>query len=220
MWFVGRILAPLFLSLSLSLSLFALTAAPAAADPFLRLDLNNTGLSEITVLPGEGVGVDVSAFGIPPGTDPPGLFGFGFSLLYDGALILDPTTMSLTFPMLELGALWDGTGFDDSRNDPGDAGLTSNRFFENDGPFGDDILLGSVIFGPLKNPGVYLLELTYFTDVGDNLLFDGTVLDSQSSFFRTGQITVLPEPATTPLILAGLAVLAAKGRSRSKGPKG
>jgi hypothetical protein len=197
----------------LLLSLPALGAGPALAEPILALDLNGQG-PEVTVGPGAQVGVAVFASGIPLGSDGLGLFGFGFSLLYDTDLVVTN---------LVLDPLWVGTGFDDIRNEPGDAGLISNLFFESAGPSGDGILLGTVYFATPtpSTTTAYSLELSYFTAEGDNVLFDGTSLDSQAGFFGVGgTIIVTPEPTTALLILAGLGGFAAQRRVRANTPSG
>lgn len=191
-----------------------LAAAPAPAAPMLVLDLDDQG-SEITVELGRAqpVKVEVLASDIPPGSDGLGLFGFGFSLLFDA------TPLAASDPIPD--PLWwtAETGFGDHRNDPGDVGLTWNRFDASSGPSGDDILLGTVFLDVSgAPPREYFLDLTYFTTVGENILFDETApaLDSDSAFFGTGgRIIVTPEPATGSLLLAGLGVLAARRRSRA-----
>jgi hypothetical protein len=131
------------------------------------------------------------------------MFGFGFDLTFNDA--------GASASNLTLGPLWSGTGFDSSVNDPGRAGLTSNRFFLSSGPSGDDILLGTLDLEGLA-PGTYDLTLGYFTGAGDNTLFDGTVLDSDPvSFFGTGTLSV-PEPGVSSLYLGGFLLLVAARR--------
>ena len=174
-----------------------LLVAPARALP--RLDVNVGGSGALGVVEvGHTITVDVRASGIPAGSDGNGLFGFGFSILYSSA------GLSASDP--QLGPLWIATGFDDSRNDPGNVGLTANRFFQQSGPFGDGILLGSIVFSGLAM-GSYALDLTHFTGVGDNLLFDGAILDAGSAFFPDVTIVVVPEPGTLGLALFGMLML-------------
>jgi hypothetical protein len=176
-----------------------LLAVPAYALPRLEATIGGGGSLGFVEL-GQTVTVEVRASGIPAGSDGNGLFGFGFAFLYSS------TGLSAANP--QLGPLWISTGFDDSRNDPGDVGLTGNRFFQQNGPFGDNILLGSIVFTGLAL-GTYLLDMTHFTGVGDNLLFDGTILDAGSSFFSNATIQVVPEPGTLGLMVVGMLLLRA-----------
>jgi hypothetical protein len=181
-------------------------AAPARAIPTLELSIGGGGSFGVVNV-GDTITVDVLASGIPTGSDGNGLFGFGFSIEYSaiGLAASDP----------QPGPLWVLTGFEDSKNDPGDVGLTADRFFQESGPFGDDILLGSIVFEGLVD-GIFMLDLTFYTGVGDNLLFDGTILDAGSSFFPQGTIQVVPEPGTLGLVLVGLFLLRATRLHRAR----
>ncbi len=166
--------------------------------PMVHLDFEGGGTAAVVGV-GETVRVDVWASGIPPGSDGLGLFGFGWSLGYDagGLGAADPVP----------GSLWVGTGFSETRNQPGDTGLLANRFFEAFGPFGDDILLGSVVLTALV-PGLFSIELSNFTGIGDNVLFDGSVLDSDpAAFFGEGSIEVVPIPNVPATHAAGRVAL-------------
>ena len=125
------------------------------------------------------------------------MFGFGFGITFD--------SLGLSATNLTLGPLWQFTGFDDTVDTTGRAGLISNRFFMSSGPSGDDILLATIDFQGLA-PGVHDLTLGYFTGAGDNVLFDFTALDGAPSFFESGSISV-PDPRTSALFLLGLFVL-------------
>ena len=131
------------------------------------------------------------------------MFGMGFDLTFDAG--------GLGASNLVLGPLWTATGFDDSVTAAGRVGLTSNRFFLTDGPFGNDILLGTVDLQGLA-PGSYDLSLGYFTGPGDNILFDGTVLDSDAGTFFSAGTVVVPEPGTAGLFLGGFLLLLAARR--------
>ena len=110
------------------------------------------------------------------------------------------------------GPLWVGTGFTTSHNDPGDVGIIANRQFMTGGPDGDDILLASIDFTGTA-PGLSSLTVGYYTGgSGDNILFDGTVLDGSPSFFQSGSIEVVPEPQTALLLGMGLTFLGARRR--------
>jgi hypothetical protein len=191
-------------------ALLSLIVQRAHAEPIVHLDLGSAG-DEVVVAAGASFTIRVLASGIPSGSDGLGLFGFGFGVTYDSA------GLSTGAPLV--GPLWDGTGFQQERNQPGDVGLLANRFFEADGPFGDEILLGSFQVTALQ-PGLFVLDLGHFSGVGDNVLFDGTVLDGNpESFFRDGSIRVVSAvPSLTLLpriILAALLVLLASPVARS-----
>jgi hypothetical protein len=180
--------------------LFAAMLCPlsARALPIMHIDVDSQG-STATVVIGASFSVALLASEIPAGDDGRGLFGFGF------LLTLDSTAFSAGTPVVDV--QWTPLATSTSSG-PGFAGATSSRFDRDDGPVGDDIPLASVAFTALQE-GVYGLQLTHFIGEGDNLLFDGTVLDEDGSgFFGTGSITVIPEPATALLLAAGLAPLA------------
>jgi hypothetical protein len=170
----------------------------------LHLNVGGTGPDGTTTVGGE-VTVEVLASGIPAGSDGLGMFGMGFDITFDAA--------GLSAAEPDLGPLWVGTGFDDSRNDPGNVGLTSNQFFEPSGPFGDDILLGTIVFTGVTQ-GLFSLTLGHFVGIGDNNLFDFTTLDDVPSFFTSGSIDVIPEPSTLALVyLGGMGALLLHRRS-------
>jgi hypothetical protein len=186
-----------------------LLAAPALAVPMLYVDFGGAG-SSTTIGLGESATADIYATDIPAGSvdalaGGPGLFGFGFDITFNSVGL-----RTVGFPAF--GPLFTSTGFDSTVNDVGRVGLTSNRFFMSDGPSGDDILLGSIDFDGLSG-GVYGLTLGHFTGAGDNILFDGTILDTApGTFFTTGSITVVPEPGTAGLLLMGMALMSGRRR--------
>lgn len=181
--------------------LLLLVSAPAHAVPLMHLSVGGAG-PDGNVRTGDSVTLSILASGIPAGSDGFGLFGFGFDIGFDAT--------GLAASNLTLGPLWQLTGFDDSLDLPGLVGLTSNRFFQTSGPFGDDILLGTIDFQGLVR-GSYDLTLGFFTGVGDNVLFDGTMIDADPGFFGTGSITV-PEPVSSVLFLIGLLALSSSRR--------
>lgn len=178
-------------------------AEPIDAAPLLYLDLGS-GADQIVVPAGSTFTVRVLASEIPAGSDGLGLFGFGFGLTFASSGLSASTPAA--------GPLWDGTGFLQVRHQPGDIGLLANRFFEADGPDGDDILLGTFEV-TAQQPGLYALDLGYFSGgSGDNVLFDGTVLDEDpQTFFRDASIRVVAAvPSLEPfpgIVLAALLVL-------------
>jgi hypothetical protein len=177
--------------------------AGASAEPMLHLNVGGSGPDGTTTVGGQ-VTVEVLASEIPAGSDGLGMFGMGFDITFDAS------GLSTAAPVL--GPLWSSTGFDDSRNDPGNVGLTSNRFFEPSGPFGDDILLGTIVFSGLTQ-GLFSLTLGHFTGIGDNNLFDFTTLDDAPSFFTSGSIDVVPEPSTLALVyVCGMGALLIRRR--------
>jgi len=180
-----------------------LVSTQALAVPLMHLDIEGSGANASIGL-GESVTVSVLASGIPAGTDSNGMFGFGFDLVFD--------SLALASSNLALGPLWQLTGFDSSLDTAGRVGLTSNRFFLASGPSGDDILVGTVDFQALS-AGVHDLTLGYFTGIGDNVLFDGTGLDTSATFFGAGSISVsVPEPSTAALFLMGVLMLSSSRR--------
>jgi len=191
-------------AVALVLASAVLPAATASAAPIMNIEVAGGGPDGVI---GLGDTVTVSLYGndIPVGTDGNGLFGFGFSILFDDAVLstAGPTA----------GPLWVGVGFSEFRNDPGDAGALANRFFAPSGPSGNDILLASLDF---TGDAIGLSNLTvgYYTGPGDNILFDSTVLDSSLSFFQSGSINVVPEPQTGLLLGMGLAFLAVRRRNQ------
>lgn len=182
--------------------LFATPGCPPAARalPVLHVDVDGQG-STATVAVGATVSVAWLASDIPAGDDGRGLFGFGFLASFDpaafgiGALAVDAQWTPLaTFTSVGAGLV----------------GATSSRFGQSDGPVGDDIALATAVFTALQT-GVYPVSLTHFVGEGDNVLFDGTVLDGAGAgFFGTATISVVsvPEPALVALVLSsGFAVL-------------
>jgi hypothetical protein len=179
------------LGLALTLAWLTSAAAPAAATPVLFLDIGGEGMNAV-LSPGETVTVQAFASSIPPGSDGKGLFGFGFAIGFS-ALGLSAATPTA-------GASW--TGITSSSSSAGGVTLTSNRLGESSGPSGDDILLGSFQLTALL-PGFYVLDVTYLTGPGDNVLFDGTFLDASADFFSDASASVVPEPGTLGLLTLG-----------------
>jgi len=192
------------------LCVMVLLAAPAAyatsieIDPIMNIEVGGSGTSD-TIGVGETVTVSLYDNEIPAGTDGNGLFGFGFAIVYDDSV--------LTSSAATAGALWVNVGFTDSRNTPGDVGMLVSRSFVSSGPSGNDILLASIDFTGVS-PGVTSLTVGYYTGPGDNVLFDGTVLDNSLSFFQSGSIEVVPEPQTALLLGMGLIFLGARRHRR------
>jgi len=183
-----------------------LASAPAFAVPSMNIQVDGGGPNG-TIATGETVTVSLYGNDIPVGGGAPndGLFGFGFAITFNDSILDSSAAIA--------GPLWVGTGFDDSRNDPGDVGMTANRFFMADGPDGDDILLASIDFTGLT-VGLASLSVGYYTlGSGDNILFDGTVLDGSPNFFESGLIEVIPEPQTALLLGLGLTLFATRRAS-------
>ena len=172
----------LFVVFSLALA----AASSVRASPAMNLEIDGGGPNGVIVT-GETVTVSLYGNDIPVGSGVggDGLFGFGFAITFNDSILDSSAALA--------GPLWVGTGFTTSHNDPGDVGITANRFFMSDGPDGDDILLASIDFTGLA-PGLSSLTLGYYTGAGDNTLFDGTVLDNSPNFFQSGSIEVIPEP--------------------------
>ncbi len=180
-----------------------LLAGPALAAPMVYIDFGGAGSSTSVGLGGTATAnvyaTDIPAGAVDPVVGGPGMFGFGFDITFN--------SVGLEASNLAFGSLFTATGFSSTVDDPGRAGLTSNRFFMTNGPSGDDIFLGSIDFEGLSG-GVYGLTLGYFTGAGDNTLFDSTILDTApGTFFTTGSITVIPEPGTATLLLVGMALM-------------
>ena len=190
---------------------FWLFSAPAWSAPMLYVDFGGSG-SSTTIGLGETTTADVFATQIPAGgIDPiaggPGLFGFGFDLIFNST--------GLDASNLDFGPLFTSTGFSSTLDVSGQAGLTSNRFFLSSGPSGDDIFLGSIDFEGLVG-GTYVLTMGYFTGPGDNTLFDGTFLDSDpGTFFTNASIQVVPEPGTAMLLLMGMSLMVGARRRQA-----
>ena len=187
--------------------LFALTciARPALSLPTLHLDIDGQGPDAI-VLRNTTVSVAILASDIPAS----GLFGFGVSVGFD------PSLLDAAFPTMgRFGPDFDGTGFDDEALDNllGSVGLTSNRFLHTDGPIGDDILLGTFLLTAGNIAGFTPLMSSHFAGIGDNILFDATILDfdGETSFFSPASISITPEPGTGLLIAIGLAMMRRSG---------
>ena len=192
-------------SLPLFVLFLLLISTRAWSLPVMFMDVGGAG-ADGEVQQGESVTVDVLLSDVPIGTDSNGLFSFGFSITYD--------TSGLDATSHAFGALWQNTGIDSSRNDPGDVGLSANRFFMSSGPYGDDVLLGSIVFAGL-DPGTYNLTLGYFTGTGDTVLFDGASIDDGAVFFATGSVEVVPEPGTFVLVSMGMALLGVHSRRQA-----
>ncbi|MAI80230.1 MAG: hypothetical protein CL917_14875 [Deltaproteobacteria bacterium] len=196
---IRRVFFPAFLLILISIS------TQASALPLMFMDIGGSG-SGGQVQQGESVTINVLLSDVPIGTDSKGLFSFGFDIAYDSAG-LNATTH-------DFGALWQSTGIDSSKNDPGDVGLSANRFFMSSGPYGDNILLGTIEFVGLT-PGTYSLTLGHFTGTGDNVLFDGNSIDDGPAFFTNGSLEVVPEPGTFVLVSMGMALLGLRSRRQS-----
>lgn len=152
--------------------------------------------------------VDIAISNVPEGEDGRGLFGIGFALAY--------SSTALAYEGGALDELWLSTGFSDRSDVPGSIGWTATRAFQRSGPSGESVALGRMTFRVLSG-GLHSLSLAGLTGPGDNVLYDGTILDGDSSFFSDGltldvSLVVVPEPGTAILLGLGLASLCAKGR--------
>lgn len=174
-------------------STLGVLAAPAGAVPMLHLDVGGAGPDGSAPLGGT-VAVQVLASDIPAGSDGDGLFGVGFALEFD------PAALEVT--SYGPGPLFDGTGGLDLLELPGRVGFIANRLSEPDGPSGDDILAGSLVLKALL-PGLHDVALAGILAPGDNVLFDGTQLDTDPGFFGVGSVSV-PGPGGATLVLSGL----------------
>jgi hypothetical protein len=187
------------------LLLWGTGAAHGLAVPMLGLDIDGQGAAA-EIVPGETVTASVLASGIPAGADGNGLFGFGFMLEFDAA------GLSITNPVVD--DLW--TGFSATVSDPGAVGATANRFGETSGPWGDGILLASFDITSLVT-GDFELGLAPFTGPGDNVLFDGTMLDQAGTAFLSGTASIrvdpgepvgwIPEPSAALVFAIGFAAM-------------
>lgn len=188
----------------IAIVLFTSTATGA---PFLHLSAGAQG-PNATVAPGGGISLEILVSEIPAGSDGNGLFGFGVLISFD------PQVLSASSPTL--GPLWVAAGFSSTHLGSGTVGLTANRFFQASGPQGDDILLATIDFTGLTE-GFTALSLTHFSGAGDNVLFDGTRLDSQpEEFFQNSSIQVTPEPSTVLLFASGLLAMALRSQHRAE----
>jgi hypothetical protein len=180
----------------------ALGGLPAAAAPFMYLDVAGQG-DEARVDPEKTFTVTVWADDIPEGGDGRGMFGFGFTASFAA------TGFTGSTPVAD--SQW--TGGSDASYQAGWVKLTANREGEASGPFGDDIRLGSFDLTSKLQAGLFSLTLTHWSGPGDNVLFDTTdpdwFLDSDPAFFRSAQIEVIPEPGVRTLLVAGLGLLGA-----------
>jgi hypothetical protein len=179
------------------LQVLLLAASGASALPVLTVDVAGQG-RVATIAPGVAVPLRVIITDV---AGPSGLFGFGFTLGFDGAISLSEASIHPTW-----------TGFTSSAGSPGFLGFTGNRFGQSAGPVGDEIVLVELLLEGA--PGTHDLSLSHFTGPGDNVLFDGTILDSGASFFRAGTVVVLPEPSTLLLVTVGVLALSLAGRAR------
>ncbi len=174
------------------------------ATPMLSIHLNGGG-SSLTVNSGASFTVEVRAQDIPTA----GLFGFGYRVQHDA------TAFSTEAPTID--ALW--TGASAVSNTPGSPGATANLIGQASGPVGFDIVLAQGTFTAVR-AGTFQLSLVPFTGVGDNVLFDGTDLETTvRAFFGTASVTVrrvVPEATLGALLgLGALAFAAARRSSRS-----
>lgn len=178
-------------------------SGPAGAASIL-LDVGGQG-PDATIGLNETVTVAIFGDQIPLGSDGKGLFGFGFRILYAPA-----AGLSSDDPLLD--SRW--TGFQGSANAPGDVGITANLFQAESG-YSGNVPLATIIFTSSDTPGLYTLTLTHFTGPGDNILFDGEILDDPGAgFFSVGSI-LTPEPSVSLLTLMGLAFLGTWARTRT-----
>lgn len=176
-------------------------AAPAT--PLLFLDIAGQGASA-TVGVGGPFAVVARASSIPSGADGRGLFGFGFSVSY--------AALGLSLGTPVAGLLWIGPTV--SSASAGLAGITSVLFGSPSGPSGNGIALATITLTALQ-PGTYTLAVSHYVGVGDNVLFDGTVLDGAGSgYFQSASVVVVPEVRSAVGILVGIVLLGLLRRER------
>lgn len=195
-WKLGTI-SPTSLGVVL-LVVFLFAPGDAQATPMLGIAVNPAPPAVLRL--GDTLTVTITAEDIPA----PGLFGFGFTLFFDSS------TFTASVPMID--GSW--TGLTDVDVSPGSAGATANLAGSGAtmGPSGFGIQLATVVLtvvGPASDPSmITLLSLGHFTGPGDNLLFDGAVLDGASSpgFLSATATAMVPEPGTY-----GLGLLACLG---------
>jgi hypothetical protein len=179
-----------------------LAVSPAAEAATMAIDAAGQG---VTATVGGDFDVAIRLDGVPAGSDGKGLFGFGFSLVFDASAFSVVSVSIASSP-------W--TGFADTSSTAGLASATANVFGSPSGPSGDAIPLATVRLSPLAT-GVFTLALATRSGVGDTILFDGTALDAASDFFGGASVTVVPEPRGCIALYGGLLALAA----RRQGPR-
>lgn len=189
--------------------LWVVGAGTAQATPMLSIALDPAPPTEIGV--GALLEVTVAAEDIPA----PGLFGFGFRLVFDPAIftaaapVIDPFWTGLTDVVV-------GVGFAGASANLSGGGAGS-------GPTGFGIPLAVIELTVIASPGGAMtptqLSLAPLTGEGDNLLFDGVPLDDPGSpdFLADSVEAVVPEARIVPLLLsATVGLLAARSRLRAR----